>query len=65
KKGNEGKAKKDPPHLKYLKVDGSHSAEEVIVAATGPGAEAVRGFLPNTAIFEIILRAWGWPPAKK
>ncbi|MDX2152963.1 MAG: alkaline phosphatase [Bryobacteraceae bacterium] len=62
KKGNEGKAKKDPPHLRYLKVDGSHTAEEVLVAAMGPGAEAVRGYLPNTAIFGIIMKAWGWQP---
>lgn len=41
-------------------VDGSHSAEEVLVAATGPGAEQVKGIFPNTQIFHIMLSAFGW-----
>jgi alkaline phosphatase len=45
-----------------LQVDGSHSAEEVIVAAQGAGAERVRGFMPNTHLFHIMLAAWGWKP---
>jgi alkaline phosphatase len=53
---------KGPVHLPYIKVDGSHTAEEVVVAATGPGAERVRGFLPNTEIFRIMMEAYGWRP---
>jgi alkaline phosphatase len=48
--------------LPYLRVDGSHTAEEVIVAALGPGAERVQGFMPNTRIFEILMAAYGWRP---
>lgn len=43
-----------------LKVDGHHNAEEVIVAAQGPGSEKVRGFFPNTRLFYIMLSAYGW-----
>jgi alkaline phosphatase len=46
--------------LPYVHVDGSHTAEEVIVAATGPGAQRVKGFMPNTRIFEIMMSAYGW-----
>jgi len=45
---------------KGLIVDGHHSAEEVLVAADGPGAERVRGFLSNTDLFHIMLAAFGW-----
>jgi alkaline phosphatase len=44
-----------------VKVDGSHSAEEVLVTAEGPGASAVRGIFPNTRIFHIMMDAYGWP----
>jgi alkaline phosphatase len=43
-----------------VKIDGSHSAEEVLVTAEGPGAERVRGFFPNTEIFHIMMAAFGW-----
>jgi len=43
-------------------VGTSHTGEEVLVAAHGPGAERVKGFLPNTRIFEIMLAAYGWKP---
>lgn len=58
----EGRVEKRP----RLAAEGSHSGEEVIVAAKGPGAERVRGFMPNTRIFEIMMAAYGWkeaPPA--
>jgi len=45
-----------------VKVDGSHSAEEVLVAAEGPGSQRVRGIIPNTRLFHIMLEAWGWQP---
>jgi len=43
-----------------ITVEDTHTGEEVIVAASGPGAEKVRGFLPNTRLFEIMLSAFGW-----
>jgi len=43
-----------------VRVDGDHTGEEVLVAAQGPGAERVRGFMPNTEVFRIITAAFGW-----
>ena len=36
-----------------------HSAEDVIVTATGPGSEQVHGFMDNTEIFRIMVNALG------
>lgn len=47
-----------------LRVGHSHTGEEVIVAARGPGEAAVSGFMPNTRIFEIMMSAFGWSRAK-
>jgi alkaline phosphatase len=62
--GNE--AKEQRPRIR---VDNGHTGEEVVVAATGPGSERVRGYIPNTALFRIMMDAYGWkesaqPPAK-
>lgn len=46
--------------VEYVAVDGSHTAEEVLVAATGPGSEKIRGMFPNTRLFEIMMEAYGW-----
>ena len=43
-----------------IRVGGSHTGEEVIVAAEGPGSERVRGYLPNTQVFHIMMQAYGW-----
>jgi alkaline phosphatase len=48
------------PERRGLTVDGHHSAEEVLVAAQGPGADRVRGFLSNTDLFRIMRAAYGW-----
>jgi alkaline phosphatase len=48
------------PERGGLTVDGHHSGEEVLVAAQGPGAERVRGFLSNTDLFRIMMAACGW-----
>ena len=45
-----------------LRRDKGHSGEEVVVAATGPGAERVRGFFPNTKLFHVMMAAYGWEP---
>jgi alkaline phosphatase len=41
-------------------MENSHTAEEVVVAAQGPGAERVRGYLSNTDLFRIMMDALGW-----
>jgi alkaline phosphatase len=43
-----------------IRVDDGHTGEEVAVAATGPGAERVRGFIANTDLFHIMMAAYGW-----
>jgi alkaline phosphatase len=52
----EGRTEKRP----RLAAEGGHTGEEVVVAAQGPGAELVRGFMPNTRIFQIMMAAYGW-----
>ncbi|WP_336961380.1 alkaline phosphatase [Sphingobium aquiterrae] len=39
---------------------GAHAGEEVVAAATGPGAERVKGFFPNTWLFNVMMAAFGW-----
>lgn len=46
--------------LKNVLVNDTHTAEEVPALATGPGAESVRGYFPNTHLFDVMLDAWGW-----
>jgi alkaline phosphatase len=43
-----------------ISVEDSHTGEEVLVAADGPGAEAVHGFFPNTRLFDVMMGAFGW-----
>lgn len=43
-----------------IRVGGSHTGEEVLVAAEGPGSERVRGYMPNTQVFHIMMQAYGW-----
>jgi alkaline phosphatase len=50
--------------LSAVRMDNAHTGEEVLVAAMGPGAERVKGFVPNTAIFRIMMDAVGWQPSK-
>ena len=52
-----------------LRMDNGHTGEEVLAAAQGPGAERVRGFMPNTDLFRVMMAAYGWeaswsPPAR-
>jgi alkaline phosphatase len=49
--------------VKSVSVNGHHSAEQVLVAAQGPGSKRVRGFLSNTDLFHIMLAAYGWKPS--
>jgi alkaline phosphatase len=50
----------DSIRLPNVRRDDDHTGEEVLVAAQGPGAERVHGFLSNTDLFHIIMRAYGW-----
>ena len=43
-----------------IRVDNGHTGEEVLVAAQGPGAERVHGFIPNTEVFYIMMAAYRW-----
>ncbi len=36
-----------------------HSGEDVILTASGPGSERVRGQIDNTAVFRVIVEALG------
>lgn len=44
----------------HVEVIDSHTAEEVLVSAQGPGAERVTGMFPNTYLYEVMKKAWGW-----
>jgi len=52
----------DVVRLKNVMVNRSHTGEEVVALATGAGAERVRGYFPNTHLFQIMMDAWGWKP---
>ena len=53
-------APKVPDVIPHVVIDGHHTAEEVLVAGQGPGAEKVKGFFPNTRLFHIMKDAYGW-----
>ncbi len=42
----------------------THDGSDVIASAVGPGAEAVRGFLDQTQIFDVLVRALGLTPSE-
>ena len=46
--------------LANIRRDDDHTGEDVVVAARGPGAERVRGFLSNTDLFHVMMAAYGW-----
>jgi alkaline phosphatase len=50
----------DSVRLANVRRDDDHTGEEVLVAARGPGAERVRGFLSNTDLFRVMMAAYGW-----
>jgi alkaline phosphatase len=51
---------KGPIDLPVIRVNDSHTGEEVLAAAQGPGSEMVNGFFPNTKLFEVMMSAFGW-----
>jgi alkaline phosphatase len=52
--------------MENVRMNDTHTGEEVLAAAQGPGSERVHGFLANTDLFHIMLAAYGWekPSAK-
>ncbi|MCC6856970.1 MAG: alkaline phosphatase [Bryobacterales bacterium] len=54
-----GDAAKPGPKSNF-RVDNGHTGEQVLVAAKGPGAERVRGFIANSDLFRIMMAAYGW-----
>jgi alkaline phosphatase len=58
-------AEKGEVRIAALRIGRSHTGEEVLAAAQGPGAERVRGFIPNTQLFHVMLNAYGWKPDQK
>lgn len=50
----------DSLKLENIRREDDHTGEEVLVAAQGPGAGRVRGFLDNTELFSIMMAAYGW-----
>lgn len=55
----------DVVRLKNVLVNRTHTAEEVMVLATGAGAHRVRGYFPGTQLFNVMLEAWGWSPDER
>ncbi|MGH8245263.1 MAG: alkaline phosphatase, partial [Gammaproteobacteria bacterium] len=53
---------KEVVEIPALRVGRSHTGEEVVAAAQGPGAGQVRGFLSNTQLFRVMMNAYGWKP---
>lgn len=47
--------------LPVIRVHDTHTGEEVLAAAQGPGSEQLNGFISNTRLFEIMMAAYGWP----
>jgi alkaline phosphatase len=57
-------ARKGDPIAARMKVDGSHTGEEVLVAADGPGSDQVRGYMENTDLFHVMMSAYGWESSR-
>jgi alkaline phosphatase len=56
------RSKSDIVRLENVLVNRTHTAEEVPAIAIGAGAERVRGYFPNTYLFDVMMQAWGWTP---
>src|SRR3954454_13514299 len=41
-------------------VGTSHTGEEVLIAAEGPGSQKIAGFMSNTDLFHVMMSAYGW-----
>ncbi|MDA1314147.1 MAG: alkaline phosphatase [Acidobacteria bacterium] len=43
-----------------IEIGGSHTAEQVPVFAQGPAAEGISGFVRNTDLLHVMMKAYGW-----
>jgi len=43
-----------------VRMDNGHTGDEVLVAAQGPGASRVRGYMANTDLFRVMMDAFRW-----
>jgi alkaline phosphatase len=46
--------------LPVIRMNDSHTGEEVLATAQGPGSKRLNGFFPNTHLFQIMMDAYGW-----
>jgi len=46
-------------NLPFTQPQGVHSADDVVLTATGPGSELFRGHMDNTAVFRVMATALG------
>ena len=53
-------SKDDVVRLDNVLVNRTHTAEEAPALAIGAGAERICGYFPNTYLFEVMMKAWGW-----
>jgi alkaline phosphatase len=60
----EAAAPKGPIRIPAVRMENGHTGEPVMVAAQGPGASRVRGYMANTDIFRVMMDAFGWPIPK-
>lgn len=51
---------KGPIRIPAVRMENGHTGEAVMVAAQGPGASRVRGYMANTDIFRVMMDAFGW-----
>lgn len=58
--GTEQASANEPVRIPALRVENGHTGEDVLVAAQGPGAQRVRGFMANTDLFRVMMEAYGW-----
>lgn len=60
----EAAAPQGPLRIPALRMDNGHTGEEVLIAAQGPGAHRVRGYMANTDLFRVMMAAYAWPLRK-
>jgi alkaline phosphatase len=56
------KGKRGDDVLPMVLIENTHTAEEVVATAEGPGAEQIHGFFPNTQMFHFMMSSFGWKP---
>jgi alkaline phosphatase len=60
----EAETPKGPIRIPAVRMENGHTGEPVMVAAQGPGASRVRGYMLNTDLFRVMMDAFGWPIPK-